>query len=50
MTTVRNTEKPSTPIAPAMVENGPRSASWTSIHSGTVATAAPMATAQVKIV
>ncbi len=36
ITTVRNREKPSTPMAPPMAVNGPRSASWTRSHSGHV--------------
>ena len=50
MTTVMNSENPSTPTAPARVENGPRSASCTSRHSGTTAPMAARATRQVNTV
>src|SRR5215471_21398709 len=50
MVTVMNRENPSTPTAPAMVENGPRWASWTWRHSGTTATITPTARAQVTAV
>jgi hypothetical protein len=47
---VTNVENPSTPTDPASVENGPRSSSLTSIHSGMAAPMAPSPTRQVKTV